>query len=80
METQPTLFWNFFQGQHLSVFITFFAVPFAMNEEDRLRKLSNSSLTFDRFRICEHAPTTAIPETAEWLEEQRENALSVPLN
>ncbi len=80
METQPALFWSFFQGQILSVFITFFAVPFTMDEEARLRKLSNSSLTFDRFRICEHSPTTAIPETAEWLEEQRENALLVPLN
>jgi len=80
MEAQPTLFWSFFQGQHLSVFITFFAVPFAMTEDDRLRKLSSSSLTLDRFRICEHAPTTAIPETAEWLEGQRENALLVPLN
>ncbi len=80
METQPTLFWSFFQGQILSVFVTFLAVPFTMDEEARLRKLSNSNLTFDRFRICEHAPTTAIPETAEWLEGQRENALLVPLN
>ncbi|MDZ7640080.1 MAG: hypothetical protein U5J83_17820 [Bryobacterales bacterium] len=39
MEVQPTLFWNFFEHQHLSVFVTFFAVPFVMDHDMRLRKL-----------------------------------------
>src|SRR5260370_36921413 len=38
METQPTLFWSYFQGQRLSVFVTFFAVPFTMDHDARLRK------------------------------------------
>jgi hypothetical protein len=80
METQPTLFWSFFQSDHRSVFITFFAVPFAMTEGDRLRKLSNSCLTLDRFRICEHAPTTPLPEIATWVEGQRAHALEIPLS
>lgn len=80
METQPTLFWSFFQSEHRSVSITFFAVPFAMTEDDRLRKLSSSCLTFDRFRICEHAPTTPMPEIAAWLEGQRDHALQIPLS
>jgi hypothetical protein len=80
METQPTLFWSFFQSEHRSVFITFFAVPFAMDSHARLRKLSSTCLTLDRFRICEHAPTTLIPETAVWLEGQREHAIQIPLN
>lgn len=79
METQPTLFWSYFQSEHKSVFITFFAVPFAMNEDARLRKLSSTSLTLDRFRICEHAPI-ALRETAIWLEEQRDHVLELPLN
>ena len=80
METQPGLFWSFFQSEHRSVFVTFIAVPFAMDEDARLRKLSSTSLTLDRFRICEHAPATPIGETAVWLEGQRDNALEIPLN
>jgi hypothetical protein len=51
-----------------------------MDEDARLRKLSSTSLTFDRFRICEHAPTTHMADIAVWLEEQREHALQIPLN
>jgi hypothetical protein len=80
LETQPALFWSFFQSEHRSVFLTFVAVPFTMEEDARLRKLSPTSLTLDRFRICEHAPLTPIPDTAAWLEEQRGNALEVPIN
>jgi hypothetical protein len=80
METQPTLFWSFFQSDHRSTFIMFFAVPFTMTAEDRLRKLSPQHLTFDRFRICEHSPTTSMPEIASWLEGQREHALQIPLS
>jgi hypothetical protein len=80
METQPALFWSFFQSEHRSAFMTFFAVPFVMTEDDRLRKLSSTQLTFDRFRICQHAPTTSVAGTAVWLEEQRQNALKIPLN
>lgn len=79
-ESEPTFFWSFFQSEHRSVFVTFFAVPFTMDEDARLRKLSSTSLTLDRFRICEHAPETSIAETAVWLEEQRDNALKIPLN
>jgi len=60
--------------------MTFFAVPFTMNEDARLRKLSPTCLTLDRFRICEHAPTTPMPETAEWLNEHRQEALEIALN
>ena len=80
METQPTLFWSYFQSDHRSVFITFFAVPFTMDEDARLRKLSSTALTLDRFRICEHAPKIPIPEIAVWIEGQRQHALEVPLN
>jgi hypothetical protein len=80
METQPTLFWSYFQSDHRSVFITFFAVPFTMDEDARLRKLSPTALTLDRFRICEHAPNVPIPEMTEWLEGQREHALELALN
>ncbi|HWY05877.1 MAG TPA: hypothetical protein VNY24_03390 [Candidatus Acidoferrales bacterium] len=80
LETQPTLFWSYFQSDHRSVFIVFFAVPFTMDEEARLRKLSTTSMTFDRFRICEHAPVSPVEGAVDWLEGQRQNALEIPLN
>jgi hypothetical protein len=80
MESQPGFFWSHFQSEHRSVFITFFAVPFTMDEEARLRKLSSTTLTFDRLRICEYAPTVPIPEMVAWLESQRGNALKIALN
>lgn len=78
MEVQPTLFWSYFSHDHRSVFITFFAVPFSMDEDMRLRKLSATNLTLDRFRICEHAPT-ANDEVAGWLQDKRNIALEVAL-
>jgi hypothetical protein len=80
METQPGLFWSYFQGQHRSTFVTFFAVPFKMDEDARLRKSTESNLTFDRLRICEHAPVTTLANISVWLEGQRENALQIPIN
>jgi hypothetical protein len=78
METQPTLFWSYFEHDHRSVFITFFAVPFAMDEDARLRKLSVSNLTFDRFRICEFAPDS-VNEAGVWLANQRDQALAISI-
>lgn len=76
MEVQPTLWWSYFLHEHRSTHITFFAVPFQMDEDARLRKLSSSNLTFDRFRICEFAPDS-VPEAATWVTAQRANALNV---
>jgi hypothetical protein len=78
MEVQPTLWWSYFRYDHRSVHITFFAVPFAMDEDARLRKLSSSNLTFDRFRICEFAPS-CVPDAATWVTAQRANALKLAL-
>jgi hypothetical protein len=78
MEVQPGLFWSYFSHEHRSVFLTFFAVPFAMDEDARLRKLSASNLTMDRFRICEYAPT-ATNDVAGWLQAKRDSALEVAL-
>jgi len=80
MEAQPGLFWSYFQSEHRSVFITFFAVPFLMDTDARLAKYSQTCLTLDRLRICEHLPTTSLPETAAWIEAQRENAAKLALN
>jgi hypothetical protein len=80
MEAQPTLFWNYFQSRHCSTFITFFAAPFVMDHDARLRKLSDSCLTFDRFRICENVPTSPLEGTSHWLESHRNNALQIELN
>lgn len=80
METQTTLFWDYFQSNPRSVLVTFFAVPFVMDENARLRKLNPTNLTLDRFRICEHAPLTPMAEIAAWIEEQREHATDIPLN
>jgi len=78
MEVQPTLFWTYFLHAHLSVFITFFAVPFMMDEDARKRKLSSSNLTLDRLRICEYEPTV-MADAATWLATQRENALNLAI-
>ena len=78
MEVQPGLFWSYFSHSHRSVFLTFFAVPFSMDDAARLRKLSDSNLTMDRFRICEHAPV-ATDDTTEWLQSKRAVALEMPL-
>lgn len=78
VEVQPTLWWSYFRYDHRSVHITFFAVPFAMDEDSRLRKLSSSNLTFDRFRICEFAPD-AVADAAIWVTAQRANAMNLAL-
>jgi len=78
MEVQPTLWWSFFRHDHRSVHIVFFAVPFLMDEDARLRKLSSTSLTFDRFRICEFAPNS-VADAAAWVTEQRANAMNLAL-
>ena len=80
METAPRYFFDSsFTSDHKSVLITFFAVPFVMDDEARKRKLYDQTITFDRFRICEHAPMSP-PDVADWLETARKVALEVPLN
>jgi hypothetical protein len=78
-ETEPDYIWTFFAHTPKGVIVTFFAVPFIMDEDTRLRKTSTSNLTFDRFRICEHAPTSS-NDAAAWLESARDAALQVPFN
>ena len=78
MEVQPTLWWSYFSHHHWSAHITFFAVPFPMDDEARLRKLSDSNLTFDRFRICEFAPSSDV-DAANWVTAQRENMMNLAL-
>jgi hypothetical protein len=77
-ETQPAWFWNFFNHSHRGVFLTFFAVPFVMDEEARLKKYTETKLTFDRFRICENSPSS-VDGAGEWLLGQKENALGIPI-
>jgi hypothetical protein len=79
METAPGYFFDSFTQDHRSVLVTFFAVPFVMDDESRLRKLYGQTVTFDRFRICEHAPTSSKDITA-WLESARAAALEVPFS
>ena len=78
-EREPRFFWSFFSHDHRSTLITFFAVPFIMSEEWRLSKSSESTITFDRSRICEHAPDST-DAAAAWLDSTREAALAVPFN
>jgi hypothetical protein len=80
METAPRYFFDHsFTQDHRSVLITFFAVPFVMDDDARQRKLYDQTITFDRFRICEHAPTSSA-DVAAWLESTRAAALQVPFN
>lgn len=78
-ETEPEYFWEFFSHGHRSLFVTFFAVPFIMDDDARKRRLSATSITFDRFRICEYAPQSG-ESVANWVESVRMAALEVPLN
>jgi len=75
-----TLFWHFFTRppQPYNVCLTFLAVPFLMTEHDKLRKAGSSCITFDRIRICEHAPN-ASDAAMEWLATQRNTALDLAL-
>lgn len=78
-ETEPDYIWTFFAHTPRSVVLTFFAVPFMMDDDTRLRKISESNMTFDRFRICEHAPESS-QDVADWLESARTAALEIPFN
>jgi hypothetical protein len=78
-ETEPDYFWEFFAHGHRSTFVTFFAVPFVMDDDARKRKLSSTGMTFDRFRICEYAPQSAL-DVSDWVESVRAAALEVPFN
>ena len=79
METAPNYFWKSFKGRHESVVLTFLAVPFLMDDDDRLRKSYENAISFDRLRICEHAPESS-QDIADWIESTREAALGVPLS
>jgi hypothetical protein len=80
MEAAPRYFFDSsFTSDHKSVLITFFAVPFAMDDDARKRKLYDQTITFDRFRICEQAPLSPA-DFAVWLEAARPAALDIPLN
>jgi hypothetical protein len=80
LETQPTLFWSFFTRppQATNVCLTFVAVPFLMSEQEKLRKAGQTCITFDRIRICEHAPS-ANQTVMEWLAGNRADALNIAL-
>lgn len=78
-ETEPDYFWEFFAHSHRSTFVTFFAVPFVMDDDAKKRRLSPSNMTFDRLRISQHAPKAG-DDVAEWVESVRAAALDVPLN
>ncbi len=78
METQPDHFWQCFQHQRPGTWLTFTAVPFAMDGDSRSRKASPSNLTFDRYRICEFA-LALTEDTSSWVEQQRQNATDVAL-
>jgi hypothetical protein len=79
-ETQPTMFWDFFTRppQPYNICLTFLAVPFLMTRDDKLRKAGPNCITFDRMRLCEHAPRATGPAMA-WLASQRTNALDLAL-
>jgi hypothetical protein len=77
-ETSPSWFWDFFSHKPHNVYLTFFAVPFVMDEDIRVKKHAPTNLTFDRFRICEFAPLS-IDGAAQWLSGQREHALAIPV-
>ncbi|MGA7080161.1 MAG: hypothetical protein WBQ43_01035 [Terriglobales bacterium] len=78
-ETEPDYIWTFFAHTPRSAILTFFAVPFVMDEDARLRRITASNMTFDRFRICEHAPESS-RDVADWVESTRAAALEIPFN
>lgn len=80
METSPDYFFvSSFNSAHRGVLITFFAVPFVMDDDDRMRKLYGQTVTFDRFRICEHSPISPV-DVGPWLDSKRPAALLIALN
>lgn len=78
-ETEPDYFWSYFNHPPRSACILFFAVPFTMDDDARLRRVSPITVTFDRFRICENAPESS-EDIEQWVESTRDAALEVPLN
>jgi len=68
-ESAPNSFWRFFTRTPVdrNVCLTFLAVPFAMTEDERDKKTWYNSISFDRFRICQHFPTAG-QTVMEWLE------------
>jgi hypothetical protein len=78
-ETEPDYFWEFFAHGHRSTFLTFFAVPFIMDDDARKRKLTPTGMTFDRFRICEFA-SQSTTEIVQWIDSVRPAALEVAFN
>jgi hypothetical protein len=80
MEAAPRFFFDrSFTSDPKSVLMTFLAVPFIMDDDARLRKLYDNNVTFDRLRICEHAPTSP-DDIAQWLETTRAAALDIAIN
>lgn len=79
-EAAPNSFWSFFSRTPVdrNVCLTFVAVPFVMSESDRIGKTWNNSISFDRFRICEHFPTAG-QSVMEWLEGCKSLALDLSL-
>lgn len=78
-EAEPSFFWSFFNHPPQSACILFFAVPFIMDNDARLRRVTSSTITLDRFRICEMAPE--LPEDVQqWVESTRGIAQNVPIN
>lgn len=79
-ETAPQAFWSFFTKSPVdgNVCLTFFAVPFLMSEEEKLRKNYRDHISFDRIRICERVPAASAAVMA-WLQDHRSDALDISL-
>lgn len=78
-ETDAEYFWQCFQSQRPGTYVTFSAVPFFMDDDDRDRKVNRGHFTFDRYRICELAPN-ANPTISAWVESQRINAQALSID
>ena len=76
-DAPPSYLWSCFRSQQPGVQITFSAVPFFMDDDSRRRKVTESHMTFDRYRLCEFAPEVDIA-TATWMNTQR--AVATTLN
>lgn len=76
-DAPPSYLWSCFRSQQPGVQVTFSAVPFFMDDDSRRRKVTESHMTFDRYRICEYAPAIN-GETSTWVNSQR--ALATSLN
>lgn len=79
-EAAPNTFWNFFSRTPVdkNICLTFLAVPFAMSEAERVRKTWANSISFDRFRICDHFPTAG-QSAMHWLNSCKAIAQDLPL-